>query len=164
MYSIKDAMLAREHDREAESYVFHTDLRNFGKWFQNYERKAREEYGVIFVRGRVAEIEDGPADNPKVWYEDTDRRKVDSLEVDLVVLATAAMPAAGVRDLAKVLGIATDEHGFIVTPRERPVDTTAQGIFTCGFAKGPCDIPEAVSRASAAAERAAAYVSEAALA
>jgi heterodisulfide reductase subunit A len=164
MYSIKDAMLAREHDRDAESYVFHTDLRNFGKWFQNYERKAREDYGVIFVRGRVAEIEDSPQGNPKVWYEDTNRRKVDSLEVDLVVLATAAMPAAGARDLAKVLGIETDEHGFIVTPRERPADTTAPGIFTCGFAKGPCDIPEAVCRASAAAERAATYVSEAAVA
>lgn len=161
MYSIKDAMLAREHDPESVSYVFHTDLRNFGKWYQNYERKAREEYGVNFVRGRVAEIEEDAEANPTVWYEDTNERKVGSLKVEMVVLATAAMPARGAKDLAKILGIATDEYGFVVTRDENPADTSVRGIFTCGFAKGPCDIPEAVSRASGAAQRAAAYVSEA---
>jgi heterodisulfide reductase subunit A len=164
MYSIKDAMLAREHDPESVSYVFHTDLRNFGKWYQSYERKAREEYAVNFVRGRVAEIEEGPNANPIVWYEDTNRRSVGSLEVEMVVLATAAMPAQGAKDLAGVLGVATDEHGFVLTPPERPADTNVPGVFTCGFAKGPCDIPEAVSRASGAAQRAAAYVCEAVVA
>ena len=161
MYSIKDAMLAREHDPESVSYVFHTDLRNFSKWYQNYEKKAREEYGVNFVRGRVAEIEEDAAGNPIVWFEDTTCQKVRSLKVEMAVLATAAMPARGAKDLAKILGIATDEHGFILTPAGRPVDTSAAGIFTCGFAKGPCDIPEAVGRASGAAQRAAAYLREA---
>jgi heterodisulfide reductase subunit A len=161
MYSIKDAMLAREHDPESISYVFHTDLRNFSKWYQNYERKAREEYGVNFIRGRVAEIEEDAEGNPTVWYEDTRERKVALLKVEMVVLATAAMPAAGAKDLARILGIATDEYGFVVTREENPADTSVPGIFTCGFAKGPCDIPEAVSRASGAAQRAAAYLGEA---
>ncbi|HVP56535.1 MAG TPA: 4Fe-4S binding protein [bacterium] len=164
MYSIKDAMLSREHDPESVSYVFHTDLRNFGKWYQNYERKAREEYGVNFVRGRVAEIEEDGEANPRVWYENTSDRTVSSLKVDLAVLATAAMPARGLKDLAKILGIAADDYGFVLTPEREPADTNVPGIFVCGFAKGPCDIPEAVSRASAAAERAALYVSEAAVA
>jgi heterodisulfide reductase subunit A len=164
MYSIKDAMLSREHDPLSVSYVFHTDLRNFGKWYQNYERKAREEYGVNFVRGRVAEIEEDSEANPTVWYEDTTVRKVGSLKVDLAVLATAALPAQGAKDLAKILGVATDEYGFVLTRDRSPVDTNVPGIFVCGFAKGPCDIPEAVGRASAAAERAATYVSEAAVA
>jgi len=159
MYSIKDAMLAREPDPESVSYVFHTDLRNFGKWYQNYERKARDEYQVNFIRGRVAEIAEGPNANPVVWYEDTHQRKVGSLEVEMVVLATAAMPAQGVKDLARLLRVKTDEHGFILTPEERPADTSVPGIFTCGFAKGPCDIPEAVARASGAAQRAAEHLS-----
>jgi heterodisulfide reductase subunit A len=161
MYSIKDAMLAREHDPESVSYVFHTDLRNFSKWYQNYERKAREEYAVNFIRGRVAEIEEDADANPIVWYEDTRERKVSSLKVEMAVLATAAMPAAGAKDLAGILGVATDQYGFVLTPESRPVDTNVPGIFTCGFAKGPCDIPEAVGRASGAAQRAAAYVLEA---
>ncbi len=159
MYSIKDAMLSREHDPESESYVFHTDLRNFSKWFQNYEKRARDEYGVNFVRGRVAEIEEDSDANPTVWYEDTNQRKVEALKVEMVVLATAAMPAIGAKDLAGILGVATDEHGFIRTRGEHPADTNVPGIYACGFCKGPCDIPEAVSRASGAAQRAASRVS-----
>jgi heterodisulfide reductase subunit A2 len=158
MYSIKDAMLAREHDPESVSYVFHTDLRNFGKWYQNYEKRAREEYRVNFVRGRVAEIEEDAEGNPTVWYEDTSLRIVESLKVDMAVLATAAMPARGAKALAGMLGIKTDEHGFVVTRGDRPADTDVPGIFACGFAKGPCDIPEAVSRASGAAQCAASHL------
>jgi heterodisulfide reductase subunit A len=158
MYSIKDAMLAREHDPESVSYVFHTDLRNVGKWFQKYEKRAAEEYGVNYIRGRVAEIEEGADGNPIVRYEDTRKRKVESLEVEMVVLATAAMPAAGAKGLAKVLGVKTDRYGFVEYKRDRPADTSVPGIYACGFCRGPCDIPEAVSQASAAAQRAASRV------
>jgi heterodisulfide reductase subunit A len=158
MYSIKDAMLAREHDPESVSYIFHTDLRNVGKWFQKYEKRAQDEYGVRYIRGRVAEIEEGSDGNPLVWYEDTRERVVRSLEVEMVVLATAAMPAKGAFRLAKLLGVKADRYGFIATMEEQPADTSISGIYVCGFCKGPCDIPEAVSQASAAAQRAAARV------
>jgi heterodisulfide reductase subunit A len=160
MYSIKDAVLAREHDPESDSYIFHTDLRNVGKRFQEYEKRAGEEYGVKFVRGRVAEVQEDQDSNPIVWYEDTRQRKVESLKVEMVVLATAAMPAAGARQLAGMLGVGTDRNGFILTKPDAPADTSVRGIFACGFCKGPCDIPEAVSQASAAAERAASHVCE----
>jgi heterodisulfide reductase subunit A len=161
MYSIKDAMLAREHDPESVSYVFHTDLRNVGKWFQKYEKRAAEEYGVKYVRARVAEIEEDPEGNPIVWYEDTRQRKVESLKVEMVVLATAAMPARGAGRLARLLGVKVDRYGFILTKEGQPADTSVPGIFACGFCKGPCDIPEAVSQASAAAQRAARCVLQA---
>jgi heterodisulfide reductase subunit A len=161
MYSIKDAMLAREHDPESNSYIFHTDLRNVGKWFQKYEKRAAEEYGVKYVRGRVAEIEEDGEGNPLVWYEDTRERKVKSLPVEMVVLATAAMPSEEAADLAGLLRIKADEYGFIRTRPDQPADTAVPGIFACGFCKGPCDIPEAVGQASAAAQRAAAHVLEA---
>jgi len=161
MYSIKDAMLAREHDPESVSYIFHTDLRNVGKWFQKYQKKAEEEYGVKFIRGRVAEIHEDNDSNPIVWYEDTRQRKVLSLKVDMVVLATAAMPSKDAKKLAKIFGVRTDKYGFVLTPSGRPTDTSVEGIFVCGFSKGPCDIPEAVAQASGAAERAASYVCEA---
>ena len=158
MYSIKDAMLAREHDPESVSYIFHTDLRNVGKWFQKYEQRAREDYGVNFVRGRVAQIEEDADCNPIVWYEDTKLQEVKSLKVEMVVLATAAMPARGAKELAKLMRVKTDRYGFVLTKPDQPADTSRPGIFACGFCKGPCDIPEAVSQASAAAQRAAAFV------
>jgi heterodisulfide reductase subunit A len=158
MYAIKDAMLAREHDPEAISYIFYTDFRNVGKWFQEYEIKGREVYGINYVRGRVAEIEEDKNGNPILWYEDTRERKVKSLTVDLVVLAVAAIPAKGSERFAEVLGIRLDEDKFVSGGAEDGTQTSRPGIFACGFCNGPCDIPEAVSQASAAAMRVAELV------
>lgn len=154
MYAIKDAMLGREHDPDSTSYIFHTDLRNVGKWFQRYQIRGEDEYGIRFIRGRIAEITEGPNDNPVVWYEDTRAREVSNLEVELVVLATAALPSPDAKSLAGLLGVETDKYGFVLTDDRRPADTSAKGIFACGFCKGPCDIPESVAQASAAASRA----------
>jgi heterodisulfide reductase subunit A len=161
MYAIKDAMLAREHDPESDSFIFHTDLRNVGKWFQKYELRAAEEYGVNFIRGRIAEIEEDEDKDLLVWYEDTREQKVKSMKMEMVVLATAAMPSKSAKGLAKILGIDTDKYGFVETLPGAPADTTVKGVFACGFCKRPCDIPEAVSQASAAAQRAAAHVKKA---
>ncbi|MCX5801414.1 MAG: FAD-dependent oxidoreductase [Candidatus Eisenbacteria bacterium] len=158
MYAIKDAMLAREHDPEAVSYIFHTDFRNVGKWFQDYEIKGREIYGINYVRGRVAEVEEDKSGNPIVWYEDTRKREVKSLKVDLVVLSAAATAAKGSDRLAEILDIRLDENRFVSVGDREPADTSRPGIFACGFCNGPCDIPEAVSQASAAAMRAAEMV------
>jgi heterodisulfide reductase subunit A len=154
MCSIKDAMLGREHDAESTSYIFHTDLRNVGKWFQRYQIRGEEEYGIQFIRGRVAEVADGPNENPVVWYENTRTREVKSQEVDLVVLATAALPSPDAGKLGGLLGVEVDKYGFVVTDDATPADTTASKVFACGFCKGPCDIPESVAQASAAATRA----------
>lgn len=158
MYAIKDAMLGREHDPESVSYIFYTDFRNVGKWFQEYEIKGRELYGINYVRGRVAEVQEDKEGNPIVWYEDTRKQEVRTLTVDLVVLATAATAAKGTKELASKLGIELDESNFVRLDPGAPADTSRLGILACGFCKGPCDIPEAVSQAGAAAMRAAELV------
>ena len=158
MYSIKDAMLAREHDPDAVSYIFHTDFRNVGKWFQKYEIRGKEEYDINYVRGRVAEITEDKDHNPILWYEDTETREVKSLTVDMAVLATAAMPSKGSDKLARLLGVKLNPSGFVKTDLPYPTDTNVPGIYACGFCIGPADIPESVAQASAAANRAAEVV------
>jgi len=158
MYAIKDAMLGREHDPNSDSYIFHTDFRNVGKWCQKYEIRGKNEYGINYIRGRVAEIGEDENYNPILWYEDTETREVKSLNVDMVVLSTAAMPAKGSDRLAKKLGIDLNEHGFVAAGLPFPTDTSVPGIFACGFCLGPADIPESVAQASAAANRAAEVV------
>ena len=158
MYAIKDAMLGREHDPDSDSYIFHTDLRNVGKWFQKYEIRGKDEYGINYIRGRVAEIAEDENHNPILWYEDTETREVKSLKVDMVVLSTAAMPAKGSDRLAKKMGVNLNEHGFVSAGLPFPTDTSVPGIFACGFCLGPADIPESVAQASAAANRAAEVV------
>lgn len=158
MTSIKDAMLARAHEPNSVSYIFHTDLRGVGKWFQDYQKRGKEEYGINFIRGRVAEITEDRGQNPVLWYEETTSREVKSLTVDLVILATAVMPSRGSKGLARVLGIEVDKYGFIKNGFPYPTDTSVLGIFACGFCKGPADISESVTQASAAAWRAAEVV------
>jgi len=155
MHSIKEAIIAHEHGPETTSKIFGMDIRAVGKGFEEYKIRGGNHSNITYVRGRVAEIQEGPDNNPVVIYEDTNERKVKSEEFDLVILATACAPTKGIVDLTKILGIELDSYHFIKTSSLSPVDSTRPGIFVCGCAESPMDVPESVAQASSAAERAA---------
>ena len=155
MHSIKEAIIANEHEPETASTIFGMDIRAVGKGFEEYKIRGGSTSGITYVRGRVAEITEGPEHNPVVIYEDTRERKIMSKDFDLVILATACAPPKGMVELSKILGIALDDYGFVKTSALSPVDTTVPGIFVCGCAESPMDVPESVAQASSAAERAA---------
>ena len=155
MHATKEAMLAREHDQKAQSTIFYTDFRAVGKGFQKYVIRGEKEYGIKYIRSRVAEITEDKDKNPIIWYEDTESRTVKSKRFDLVVLSTSLVPRKDTPALAKILGIELNDSGFFKTDPFTPTDTTKKGIFACGYCQGPLDIPESVTQASAAAERAA---------
>jgi len=158
MHSVKEAIIAKEHESRTNSFVFGMDIRAVGKGFEEYKVRGGKESGIQYIRGRVAEITEGPDNNPLVWYEDTRVREVKAKEVDMVILATACSPARGLDKLAGILDIELDEYGFIKTNPINPLDTTRKGVFTCGCAQAPMDIPESVAQASSAAARAAELV------
>ena len=158
MHSIKEAIIANEHEPETASTIFGMDIRAVGKGFEEYKIRGGNTSGITYVRGRVAEIREDPEYNPVVIYEDTRERKVNSQDFDMVILATACAPTKGIVELSKILGIALDNHGFVKTSPLSPVDTTVPGIFVCGCAGSPMDVPESVAQASSAAERAAEIV------
>ena len=158
MHSIKEAIIANEHEPETASTIFGMDIRAVGKGFEEYKIRGGNTSGITYVRGRVAEIREDPEHNPVVIYEDTRERKVNSQDFDMVILATACAPTKGIVELSKILGIALDNHGFVKTSPLSPVDTTVPGIFVCGCAGSPMDVPESVAQASSAAERAAEIV------
>ncbi len=158
MHSLKEAMIAKEHEAETESYIFYMDLRTVGKGFEEYKVRGAEVSGLKYIRGRVAEITQDEQLNPIVHYEDTEERKVKSLTLDMVILANACSPSPGAAKLAETLGLALDENLFVKTHPNKPLDTSVPGIFTCGCAQGPVDIPESVAQASSAAARAAEVV------
>jgi len=156
MFATKEAILANEHDPELKSYIFYTDLRAGGKRFQEYIARAREEYQVTYIRGRPGAIGENPeTGNPIVRYEETTARQVREMEVGLVVLCQALVPRRGQQEVAKLLGIELDEHGFVHIPGRlsRPVDTSVPGIFACGYCQSPQDIPDSVIQASGVAAR-----------
>jgi len=155
MHSIKEAIIAREHGPETTSTIFGMDIRAVGKGFEEYKVRGGEQSGVTYVRGRIAEINEGPDHNPVLTYEDTREGKVKNEAFDLVILATACAPSSGNVPLAEILGIELNPFGFFKTDTSQPMDTTRAGIFTCGCAHSPIDIPESVAQASGAAARAA---------
>ena len=155
MHSIKEAIIAHEHEPETTSTIFGMDIRAVSKGFEEYKIRGGNHSNITYVRGRVSEIMEGPGNNPVVIYEDTQKRQVESQEFDMVILATACAPTRGIVELAKVFGVELDEYNFIRTSPLSPVDTTMPGIFVCGCAESPMDVPESVAQASSAAERAA---------
>ena len=160
MHATKEAVLAREHIPDVKSYIFYTDLRASGKGFREYIDRAQREYGVEYIRSRVAQIEEDEDGQLIFHYEDTATSRPMQMKVDLAVLATSLIPGPGVAALSEVLDLELDEYGFFRTNPFSPTDTTREGVFTCGGCRGPSDIPQAVAQASGAAARAAQYVME----
>ncbi len=157
MFATKEAVLIKEHHPEAEVYVLYNELKAFGKGFNEFVTRAKNERGVEYLRGRPSEIGENPATKSlKIKYEDTYQRLVNILEVDMAVLCPALIPSPRNRVLAQILGIETDEYGFfrVRDPLLAPIDTHVDGVFVCGYSQSPKDIPEAVAQASGAAARA----------
>jgi heterodisulfide reductase subunit A len=151
MYATKEAVIAREHMIQIEPTIFYIDLRAYGKDFDKYIERAKNEYGVRFVRCRVSEVEEIPkTQNLRIRYETEDGRLHEE-EFDLVVLSVGFTPSENAKRLAKNLGVELNEFGFCKTQPFHPMETSRPGVFVCGMFSSPKDIPETVTQASAAA-------------
>jgi len=158
MNAVKDSMLIRQHDPEVTDItILYTDLRAFGKGFDDFVQRSRDEQSAMYLRGRPAKIERVTEDDTlDVWVEDTLEHRQKRINADLVVLSVAAAPNEGAQQLAATLGIETDSYGFIARrdPAVSAVESTREGVFVCGSAVGPQVIPDCVAQASAVAARA----------
>jgi hypothetical protein len=96
---------------------------------------------------------------PVIWYEDTKECIVKQLPVDLVILSTACEPGPATKQLSELFGVEINAFGFFKTSSAQPLDTTRPGVFVCGCAQAPMDIPESVAQSSSAAARAAQVLS-----
>jgi len=158
MYTAKHALLYKHAVHDGQAYVFYIDIRSAGKGYEEFVQRAIEDEEIIYLRGKVSRIFQDSGQDGKliVWGVDTLTGKKIEISADMVVLAMAAVPNVGVKELAKKLKISTDAHGFITEahPKLRPVETLTAGIFLTGCAQAPKDIPETVAQASGAAARA----------
>jgi heterodisulfide reductase subunit A len=151
MYSIKHAYQAIDHGIQNVSVIY-MDVRAFGKGFDNFWKRTQLE-GARFLRGRPARISPNGNGHIQVLYEDTDQAARIQADYDMVVLANAVAPQAGLAELADCLGVHIDEDGFIHAQEIEGgmVMTTRPGIYIAGCVSGPKDIPDSVSEGSAAA-------------
>lgn len=162
MAAIKEAVIAKEHSKgDLDTAIFFMDMRTPGKDFEKYYNRAKDEYGVRFIRSRVHTVEPVPgSDNLEIQYV-TEAGEVRSEQFDLVVLSVGLEIPTELTGLAQRLGIDLNEARFAATSPFMPVSTSRPGIFVCGAFQGPKDIPTSVMEASAAASEAASLLAPA---
>ena len=149
-YIQKQVILAKDHIADMQAFIFHNDIRSFGKDFERFYQRAEQLPGVSFIRSYVSVGKEIPeTKNVTIRYA-TDEDGVKEEEFDLVVLGVGLKPPADVQDLADTFGIQLNSHGFCKADPVNPMETTRPGIYVSGAFQGPMDIPESVVTASGA--------------
>ena len=156
MYTAKHAMLIRDKYPDVKVSVFYIDVRTPGKDFDEFYRRAVEEYGVNYIKGQVGKVCPEPDGSLTVYGSDLLDNKQLRLSADMVVLAAAIEPSESVRQIATMLTASIDTNNFLTEahPKLRPVESPTAGVFLSGVCQGPKDIPETVAQAGAAAVKA----------
>ncbi len=154
MYTAKHAMLVREKYPDTNVHVFYIDVRTPGKNFDEFYRRAVEQYGVEYIKGMVGKVW---KNGDKLMVQGSDLLNGEQLllETDMVVLATAIEPDPSARSVATMLTASMDTNDFFTEAHAklRPVESPTAGVFLSGTCQGPKDVPETVAQASAAAAK-----------
>ena len=152
MYAVKEAVIAKDHSAgDLDTAVFFMDMRTFGKDYELYYNRARDEHGVRFVRSRVHTIDPIPgSDDLLIGYSD-ETGTIHEEVFDLVVLSVGFQVGQGTADMGRRLGLDLDRYRFAATHPFTPVSTSRPGVYACGIFQGPKDIPASVTEAGAAA-------------
>jgi len=151
-YAIKEAVVAKEHARGGlDTAIFYIDMRTFGKDFERYYNRAREEAGVRFIKSRITQILPmSDTGDLLIRYTDEAQKRIEET-FDLVVLSVGIGVSKEAVDLARRLDIQLNHHHFVSTSSFEPVSTSKPGIFTSGAFEAPKDIPSSVIESSASA-------------
>ena len=162
MYTAKHVMLYKHKVHDGNAYVFYMDIRAGGKNYEEFTRRAIEDDGAKYIRGRVSKIYEK---NGKLIVTGADTlmgAQPVEIEADMVVLATASVANKDSKELAHRLHVSYDAHNFIseAHPKLKPVETNTAGIFLAGACQAPKDIPESVAQASGAAVKVAILFSQ----
>ena len=161
MYATKQAIIAREHDSEIEPTIFFMEMRAFGKDFDKYVERAKNEYGVRYQRAMISAVREDPGTGDLLLrYAAEDGKLIDET-FDMVVLSVGLEPHKDAVEFAKTFGIETNSYRFAKTSPLKPVQTNRKGIFVTGTYQGPKDIPETVMQGSAVAGEVMALLGEA---
>jgi len=155
MNTVKDTLLIKEHYPDTEVFVFYTDLRAFGKGFEDLLKRSKEA-GVHYVRGLPGDVkEDQATRNLRVKVENTSTARTETYDLDMLVLSVGLSPDENLKKLSALLNLSHTSDGFVMEshPKLKPVDAPTPGIYIAGCVEAPKDIKDSVTQASAAAAR-----------
>ena len=162
MHATKEAIVAKEHaSGDLETDIYFMDMRAFGKGFDRYYERAKNEYGVSFRRCRLPVVEQADSNGNLLLSYVDERGGFKKEHYNLVVLSTALIPPKNIDMLREAAALDLNKYNFVDTKPFTSEDTSRQGIYVCGAVSEPKDIPETVIQASAAAARASELLAEA---
>jgi heterodisulfide reductase subunit A len=158
--ALKNAQLLKQEYPEMDVIIFYIDIRTTDKGNEEYYRKIREA-DVRMIRGKVGEINEDEEHNLMVRAYSSLTGELNKIKADMVVLSTGMNPSKGTMEAIEVLGLGKGPNGFLseIHGCLKPQETKTMGIYICGSAAGPKNIPYSVSTALAAASKAAALLS-----
>ncbi|MGA1819985.1 MAG: FAD-dependent oxidoreductase, partial [Thermoplasmatota archaeon] len=156
MYTAKEAVIAKEHDPNIDPTVFYIDVRSFGKDFDRYIQRAKDEHGIRYVRSRISEIYEKPETKDLLIRYEDEAGDLHEEVYDMVVLSIGLCMTADRRKILSDMGLDVNDFGFAYSSQSDPVSLVKPGIFLAGSFLEPQAIPESVMQASAAASQAAA--------
>jgi heterodisulfide reductase subunit A len=151
MYTAKEAVIAKEHMHQVNPTIFSMDIRAYGKDFDKYIERAKDEYGVRYIRSRISSIKENPATNNLILTYEDDNGNIIEETFNMVVLSVGLNPPKDAEYLSEKFGIELNDFKFAKTDIFNPVMTSKPGIYACGAFSSPKDIPETVIQASSAA-------------
>jgi len=165
MLSLKFGHLVMEKTG-AKVYACYIDMRPNKKDYEEFYQRLLDE-GMLFVRGKVAEITDVARTAQEegkliVQVEDTLLGKQRRIPVDMVILMGAIEPRRDARETGLKVGISCSMAGWFIERHAKldPVATMTEGVFIAGACHGPKDIPDSVAQGAAAAARAQGMISK----
>lgn len=158
MSATKQAMITKEHAPDVDTTIFYIDIRAQGKGFDRFYERSISENKVRYVRSMISRVIPNPEDSTlSISYAAADHQ-IRQETYDLVVLSVGLCPNPSWVQLAQRIGLQLNAHGFCTTDPLEGVATSRPGVYVCGAAQGPKDIPESVQQGSSAAERATALL------
>jgi heterodisulfide reductase subunit A len=151
-YAIKESILAKEHSRNGlDAAIFYIDIRTFGKDFERYYNRAKNDLGIRFVKSRITHVEPMDANGRHlICYVDA-AGHTQAEQFDIVVLSVGLGVRQQAVSLAKKLNVDLNHYQFVQSGSFDPVQSSRPGIYVCGAFQEPKDIPSSVIDASAAA-------------
>jgi len=152
MYAIKDAMIAKEHsEKELDAAIFNMDMRTFGKDYEKYYNRAKDQEGVRFIKSRIHSVVEEPGtDNLILNYADEEGKMQQEI-FDMVILSVGLVIPQESVDLTTRIGVELDKYHFVKTSTFNPLQTSRPGVYVSGSFQGPKDIPSSVTEASGSA-------------
>jgi heterodisulfide reductase subunit A len=152
--ALKNAQLLKQEYPDMEITMFYIDIRTWDKGNEEYYRNIRAQ-NINFIKGKPGDIKLNEDGSLKLYFDNTLEDMVTSLDFDMVVLSTGIVPSKGTEEMIEIIGLSKGPSGFLseVHGCLKPVETNNRGIFICGCAAGPKNIPYSVSSALAAASK-----------